>query len=252
MVNIFGYELSIKEIIVGIVLLYILIDTLVFLFNGIQNTGPSGCATDDWMEGIFILNTSKKPPTCPSGVKDDGKLYSLNKWRSYALKDKDGKRENCLYEEQVDNVVKDIKDNYVIEGYTPVQLFAYIIIPVATIESIGFWLLSTRASKAEWTFWILIVTVIITGLTTLIKETSGINIDPPARTSCLSYLADGMGFATGDELQYTFMGRKQDGTKCMIEGTYLGTEQGGVEPENSPTIYRGDYSKCSASDLPLY
>ena len=32
MVNIFGYELSIKEIIVGIVLLYILIDTLVLLF----------------------------------------------------------------------------------------------------------------------------------------------------------------------------------------------------------------------------
>ena len=52
-----------------------------------------------------------------------------------------------------------------------------VIIPVVTIESIGFWLLSTQASKAEWT-WIVLITLIYTGLTTLIKETADIDISP--------------------------------------------------------------------------
>ena len=58
---------------------------------------------------------------------DEGKLYSLSKWRAYALKNKKGEYNNCLYEGQVDKVVEDIKNNYIIAGFTPIELFAYII-----------------------------------------------------------------------------------------------------------------------------
>ena len=44
----FGYNITIKQIILGLILIYIAVDTAVFLFNGIQHTGPSGCATEDW------------------------------------------------------------------------------------------------------------------------------------------------------------------------------------------------------------
>lgn len=247
----FGYNITIKQIILGLILIYIAVDTVVFLFNGIQHTGPGGCATDDWFSGPFILNNSKKPVTCPENVVTDG-LNTIGKWREYALKNDKGERLPYLYEAQVDNVVKDIKDNYVIEGFTPVQLLAMVIIPVVIIESIGFWLLSTQASKAEWTFWIVLITLIYTGLRTLVKETADIDISPPSETSCLTYLTDKLGFNTGDELQYNFMARKQDGKNCMIEGTFLGSPDGGIEPEDQPTIYRGDISACSSSNLPLY
>ena len=68
----------------------------------------------------------------------------------------------------------------------------------------------------------------------------------------ITYLTDKLGFITGDELQYNFMARKQDGKNCMIEGTFLGSPDGGIEPEDQPTIYRGDISACSSSNLPLY
>ena len=246
----FGYDITYTQIIGYLILGYILIDTVLFLINGYKNTGTGGCATDDWVSGPFLLNSNKKPPLCSSNTVTPG-TNTLGKWKAYALKDKDGNYLPHLYEAQVDKIVADIKNDYVIEGYTPVELFAYIIVPVITIESIGFWLLSTRASKAEWTFWILVITIIYTGLSTLVKETADIDIKPPKQTSCLSYLADGMGFTTADELQYTFMGRKQDGTNCMIEGTYLDTPDGGIEPETLPTIYRGDNPKCSSSNIPV-
>lgn len=247
----FGYNITIKQIILGLILIYIALDTALFLFNGIKNTEPSGCAKDDWFSGPFMINNWKKPAICPENV-DTGGLKSINKWRSYALKTENGDRLSCLYDPQIDNVVKDIKDNYIIEGFTPIQLLAMVIIPVVTIESVGFWLLSTQASKAEWTFWIVLITLIYTGLTTLVKETADIDISPPSETSCLTYLTDKMGFITGDELQYNFMARKQDGKNCMIEGTFLGSPDGGIEPEDQPTIYRGDISACSSSNLPLY
>ena len=247
----FGYDITVKQVIGYLILAYIAFDTILFLFNGYKNTGPSGCATSDWISGPFILNSYKKPAICSENV-DTGVGNTIGKWRDYSLKDKDGKKLPYLYEAQVDSVVRDIKNNYVIEGFTPVELLAYIIVPVITIESIGFWLLSTRAGKAEWTFWILVLTLIYTGLTTLVKETADIDILPTAgSTSCLSHITDKLGFNTGDELQYTFMGRKQDGTNCMIEGTFLGTPDGGIESKNQPTIYRGDATSCSAEQMSL-
>ena len=247
----FGIDINKKELFACLVLIYVLFDLLLFLFNGIKNTGNNGCATDDWLGGPFLLNNSKKPAVCSENVETEG-VNIIGKWREYALKNEDGSILPYLYEGQVDNVVKDIKNNYIIEGFTPVQLLAYVIIPVVTIEAIGFWLLSTQASKAEWTFWIVLITLIYTGLTTLVKETADIDISPPSETSCLTYLTDRLGFNTGDELQYNFMARKQDGQNCMIEGTFLGSPDGGIEPEDQATIYRGDISSCSSLNLPLY
>ena len=247
----FGYDITYKQVIGYLILIYIALDTIMFLVNGQMHTGNGGCATSDWIEGPFILNTTKKPAQCSENV-DSGVGNTIGKWRSYAMKDKDGKILPYLYEAQVDSVVADVKKNEFIQGFTPVELLAYIIVPVITIESVGFWLLSTRASKAEWTFWILVITVIYTGLTTLVKETADIDILPMAgSTSCLSHITDKLGFNTGDELQYTFMARKQDGSNCMVEGTYLGTPDGGIESENQPTIYRGDATSCSAEQLSL-
>jgi hypothetical protein len=248
----FGYDITWKQIIGYIVLAYIALDTAMFLLNGIKNTDPGrGCAKEDWIGGPFLINNWKKPASCPADETSTG-LNTLGKWQEYALKNENGERLPYLYEAQVDKIVTDIKNNYVIEGYTPMELLAYIIIPVVTIESVGIWLLSTRANKAEWTFWILLLTLIFTGFSSLLKETANIEIGLPSETSCLNYLATGLGFTTGDELQYTFMARKQDGTNCMIEGTYLDTPDGGVEPETIPTIYRGDNIRCSSSNLQLY
>ena len=48
------------------------------------------------------------------------------------------------------------------------------------------------------------------------------------------------------------MARKQDGQNCMIEGTFLGTPDGGIEPEDQPAVYRGDIPRCTSAELPLY
>jgi hypothetical protein len=247
----FGIDINKKELFACLVLIYVLFDLLVFLFNIIKNKGNGGCATEGWISSMLFLNSTQKPFTCPADEVDSG-MNTLGKWQEYALKNENGERLPYLYEAQVDKIVKNIKNNYVIEGYTPVELIGRVIVPVVTVLSIGVWLLSTRANKAEWTFWILFITLIFTGFTTLLKETVDVDIGLPSETSCLSFLANGLGFTTGDELQYTFMARKQDGTNCMIEGTYLDTPDGGIEPETLPTIYRGDNSRCSSSKLQLY
>lgn len=246
----FGY--NIREIIFAIVLFYLAFDTFLYIINGIFNKGPGGCSTRGWFSGIFFLNNKYKPPRCLTDELDEDRLYSVGRYRQYALKKSDGTYNNCLYEAEIDNVVDDIKENLFVEGFTVVELFAYIIIPIVTLLSIGYWVLSNHSSRAEWTFWLMVLTIIYTGLTTLVKETADIDINPPSQTSCLTYVGDSLGFTTGDELQYTFMARKQDGSSCMIEGTFLGTPDGGIEPEDQPSVYRGDAPKCSAEELPLY
>ena len=115
----FGYDLTYKQVIGYLILAYIALDTILFLFNGIQNTGNGGCATEDWIEGIFLLNTSKKPVQCSDNV-DTGAGNTLGRWRSYALNDSEGNIIPHLYEAQVDKIVTDIKKDYVIEGFTPI------------------------------------------------------------------------------------------------------------------------------------
>ena len=62
----------------------------------------------------------------------------MGKWRKYAVRDEDGNLGQCLYEQQVDEVVRDIQQNYIIEGYTPIQLLSYVIDPTATAARLDF------------------------------------------------------------------------------------------------------------------
>ena len=68
----FGIDINKKELFACLVLIYVLFDLLVFLFNGIKNTGNNGCATDDWLGGPFLLNNSKKPAVCSENVETEG------------------------------------------------------------------------------------------------------------------------------------------------------------------------------------
>lgn len=234
------------------ILIYMLIDLVIFIINVFANTGdnPRGCSGDGWISGILLINSYNKPPEC-SDPKSDSPVKTVGIYSSYATMGNDGIKNKCLYEDQINKVVEDIKTNYIIHGYTAIQLLAYVIIPALTVQSIGWWLVSTRASKAEWTFWILIITLIYTGLTTVVQETSGIDL-VPSQPSCLDHVTSSLGFNTGDELTYSFMARKDDGTKCFIEGTYLGTPEGGVESPTNPPVYNGDVNGCSSDALPLY
>jgi len=236
------------------ILLYMLADLVIFIINVFVNTGenPQGCG-DGWISGggFWAINSMHNPPPCSDTTQPDSSTQTVGRWSSYATMDGSGGKNKCLYEAQIDQLVEDQKTNYKIDGYTSIQLLAYVIIPALTIQSIGWWLVSTRASKAEWTFWILIITLIYTGLTTVVQETSGIDL-VPTEPSCLDHVTNSLGFNTGDELTYSFMARKQDGTKCFIEGTYLGTPEGGIEAPDQPPVYNGDIGGCSSDALPLY
>ena len=89
----FGYDITVKQVIGYLILAYIAFDTILFLFNGYKNTGPSGCATSDWISGPFILNSYKKPAICSENV-DSGVGNTIGKWRDYSLKD------NSIYQNQ--------------------------------------------------------------------------------------------------------------------------------------------------------
>mgnify|MGYP006078494555 CR=1 FL=1 len=240
------------------ILLYMLADLVIFIINVFVNTGenPRGCG-DGWISGggFWAINSlwGRPPPPCSDTTKPTGQdQQTVGRWSPYAIMNDTGSKKNdFLYEEQIDRLVEDQKNNYKIDGYTSIQLLAYVIIPALTIQSIGWWLVSTRASKGEWTFWILIITIIYTGLTTVVQTTSGIDL-VPSQSSCLDHVTNSLGFNTGDELTYSFMARKADGTKCFIEGTYLGTPDGGIGAPNKSTIYNGDIPNCSSDSLPLY
>ncbi len=248
----FGYNIGFKEVIAYLISFYLALDIMILIYNIAANTGtPGKCATKDWISGGLILNSSVKPDDCVTGSSETG-ILSIGKWSKYATKGEDGTKHSCLYEPQIDSVVKDIRDDHTLQGYTAVQLLAYVIVPSVTVLSVLLWLISTRANKAEWTFWILICTIIYTGLTSVVRETSGIDIGSPSQTSCLSHITERLDFQTGDELKYSFIARKQDGGNCFIEGSYIGTPDGGVASPDQPGTYTGDIGSCSAEALPLY
>ena len=71
---------------------------------------------------------------------------------------------------------------------------------------------------------------------------------PPEQSSPLTYITDKLKFSPADELKYSFIARKQDGTECLIEGTMLG---GGIHSSSNPPQYTGTMSNCSDKDLPF-
>ena len=62
------------------------------------------------------------------------------------------------------------------------------------------------------------------------------------------FICNFFGEQTLDELKYSFIARKQDGTECLIEGTMLG---GGIHSSSNPPQYTGTMSNCSDKDLPF-
>lgn len=197
---------------------------------------------DLWMTGPFIITNMIKPTNCAYSTKD--KFKSLVKYKKYAEKD-----DKCLYDSQIDKVLNDDRKEQLIEGYTSAQLFVYVIVPTVVILGILWWVVSTRASKSEWTFWILIGTVIYTGLSTIIFKTD-VNLIPinTEGGTPLDYIAKKLEFGPADELNYRFVASKQDGGECYIEGTMLGT---GTHPENQPPTYRGVEGICTNKNIPM-
>jgi hypothetical protein len=231
--------------------IYLLVDMFLLLKNVLYSTGRGGCREDNWWS-LYITpaNGFLEPDPCPDVVQGN---KTPGRWSSYAETDGDGVPSTCLYEAQVDNIVNDIRNNYRVQGYTFIQLLAYIIIPVFTIECILVFLITTRdhITMGEITFWLIILTLVYTGLTTVVQDVSDIEL-VPSESSCLNHLTNSFNFSMGDELTYSFVARKQDGTKCFIQGTYLGTDEGGIEAPDQPPVFNGDISSCSSDALQLY
>lgn len=227
---------------VGIIVgAYILLDLLVSIVNIAKNTGPGGCADDSWFS-IGLISWFLKEP-CDDGPKKNS-CSDLGRWKKYAAKDKDGKLLNHLCHNQINKVYEDAVAHNIVKGYNSTQLIAYVIVPTITVLSILYGLLSTTMNKGEWTFWIIIATLIYAGVSSISYDTESSII--PSQENPLEYVTSKLKLDTADELEYSFISRKQDGGECLIKGTVVGA--GAITPPDQPTSYSGD---CTASDVPL-
>jgi hypothetical protein len=239
-----------KEILGIIIIIYFFLDVSIVVYNIINERGLSGCAKETWktigpFSGITKPDTiCTKPGTgTDKSDKDKGCSQPLGMYSDFA-KQTFSKDKQCLCPGEVHSVIEDTLSNNIIEGYTPTQLAAYIIVPFLTTIGIIYAFIFTRISYAEWIFWILIATIIFTGLTS-ISYTTEIPVLPEQHAP-LSYITKKLSMSGADELKYSFMARKQDGSECLVEGTMLG---GGTHPENQPPTYTGT---CTAASLPMY
>jgi hypothetical protein len=234
-------SLTIKEG-VGIgVGVYIGIDLLVLLFNITRNSGVGGCAEADWISTPFLICSLLKNE-CEEG-SDTADCSDLGRWKKYASK-KNGKDLPYLCHDQVNKVYEDAVAHNIVMGFNATQLIAYVIVPTITILSILYGLLSTTMNKGEWTFWILIATVIFTGLTSISYNTDASII--PTHENPLEYVTSKLNLGVADELDYSFISRKQSGEECLIKGTVVGA--GAITPPDQPPSYSGT---CSQSDVPF-
>jgi len=220
---------------------------LIMPYNAIRGSGPNGCANkDNWIPlplGLFsgwILKDDCPEISKSKYTKDKG-CGSLGRFSDYAEKDK-----TVICGEGANKLFNDAVSNNVVAGYNATEVLSYVIVPTLTCLGIAYGLLFTRKGYAEWIFWILIATLIYSGLTTLSYDTD-IAILPPEQ-SPLSYITNKLGFSAADELKYSFMARKADGKECLVEGVMLG---GGVHSSTEPPTYTGNIPKCSAKELPF-
>jgi len=240
-----------ETIIGGLIMLYLLvIDPCRLLYIMIVDTKKDGTCIDDdisaWGPWSYLYTSSLDTCSDPSSSKtaDPDKCPEpLGKYSDYAKNDST-KTKECLCKSEIDDLVKNKVDDSVIAGYNATQLIAWRIVPFMTVIGIIYAFIFTRTSSAEWIFWIIIATVIFTGLTS-IAYTTEIPV-LPENTAPLSYITDKLNMGATDELKYSFIARKVDGSECFVEGTMLG---GGSHPENQPPIYTGD---CTSASLPMY
>ena len=242
---VFCFVLSIKVFGIYFIILYFGLDLLFLILNILTRTKPGGCQGPDkkWVNGPFILTNIVSPEDCSTSSGSS----NLGKWNRYA-----GSGKECLYGDDVDRVVEDTLNDHIVEGYTAVQLMAYIIVPSITFLSIGWYLISTRASKAEWTFWIMVGTLVYTGLTTVVDRSDVQILPTGGDRSCLNQLSDDLNLSQGDEIMFNFVARRGDATECLIEGTYLSTGEGGIAPEGQPIQVRGDIANCDAENVDVF
>ena len=234
---------------IGIVILaWLLFDIIIFIVNGLNNTGPGGCATDNWITlsiltpiNSFLVDKDKCSDTDDND--NDGYCKDLGpQWRAYKVNNDDGHK-NSLCKNEIDRLYKDIVNNNIVAGYNSTELLAYIIVPFVTISGIIWGLISTRLSKGEWTFWILIATLIFTSISSIAYD-SDLSIAPET-TSPLTYITDKLNMSGTDELKYSFIARKNDGQECLVDGVMFGS---GITPEGNKPQYSGF---CDSSSLPL-
>lgn len=242
---VFGIDLSIKEFIIYFVVFYFILDILFLLINILSRTKPGGCQDPDseWIKGPFLITNIVAPDDCSKSGSSTG----LGKWRRYAAPGNE-----CLYGTDVDKVVEDTLNNHIVEGYTTVELMAYVIVPSITFLSIVWYLLSTQSSKAEWTFWILISTLVYTSLTTVVERSDVTILPGEEDKSCLNGLSKDLSLSQGDEIMFSYIARRGDATQCLIEGTYLSTGDGGIAPEGQSVQVRGDISGCKADNIDVF
>ena len=226
-----------------IVTAYFVLDMFLIVYNI-----GYGVECDKWIKSIFLITNIVAPDSsCKSGSNDKSGL--LSEYASYAGTKPKGQALDCLYDAQVRQVINDVKKDEIVHGYSSTELLIKIIVPTTVILATLWYGISTQASKAEWTFWILIGTVIYTGLSTLIFDTNIQLLGETNTASPLDYISKKLNFGPADELKYSFIARKQNGDECLIDGTMLGI---GSHPKDQPPSYRGQKGICDNVNLPLY
>jgi len=235
-----------------LIIIYLVVDGFFALYN-FFNTRDStqSCRKVDSKPiviGPITLGEKYSTDLCPDLDEDEalGECENLGEWERYKTntpKDKEGKTIRGLCKSEIDNVVKHTLSNNVFGGYNSIELLTYVIIPTTTIFGILWSLISTRLSRGEWTFWIMIATLIFTSLSSISYNTDLLIL--PEQTSPLSYITDRLELSGTDELKYSFIARRKDGEECLVDGVMLGS---GITPENDPPSYNGF---CDSSNLPL-
>jgi len=217
------------KVVLIIVTVYVLLDLFVLGLNAVINKDK------DWFLGPFIITRSFKED---KDVDSATTGTELGEYKKYAG------NKTGLNETDIRRIIRDHDNNEVITGYTGLELLAYVIVPLVTFLSIAWWGISTRASKAEWTFWILIGTLIFTVTRTVVSVAGGDAQLIPDSKPPIETIAGKLGITAGDEFKYNLIARKGDGKECLIEGDWPSTEK-------NPPIFRGGstWKECSMENL---
>jgi hypothetical protein len=232
-------ELNWKTGLLIIIILLFFIDVIILAINLTKRSGPGGCSdeenTDGWIPG-GILNWILREGCDPS---TPGKCGDLGRWKKYAKTES-----GSLCASDVDKVWKDAIAQNIVKGYNGTQLLAYIIVPTVTVLGIIYGFLATNMNKAEWTFWIMIATIMATGITSITYDTDLSVL--PTQGNPLEYVTSKLKLGTADELDFSFISRKDDGDECLIKGTVYGASAETISTE--PITYSGE---CQQSDVPF-
>ena len=231
---------GIKNIGLLILGLYLLFDLIVLFYNITKRSGPGGCSKADkgWIiVGPLTLYLKKK---CDLG----GGCTSLGTWEKYKTnKNTDSKNpKNALCASEINKVWEDASTRNIVQGYNMTELLAYVIVPTVTILGILYGFILTNMNKGEWTFWLMIATIIATGLTSIAYDTDIKSL--PTQQNPLEYITSKLDLDTTDELEISLISRKQNGDECLISGTVIGPTA--LRSESEPLSYSGE---CKSKDF---